>query len=155
MRRPFAFLLPACLLSSACSRGDAAPSDGQLVMQRDGATLFTAPATIIYCDADSTLAAIGLGDTWYGAVAVRAAWPLSAAHDHAVTTERDSPGTARLALRARSDTAKAVWNADSGSVRLGAGRTVRLTWSVRAVTQPEDTMRLEGEVTGEARERCS
>ena len=152
MRRPFAFPLLA-MLAAACS-GDGDGTD-QLVVRREGAPLFSAPAVITWCAADSMLAAVAIGEAWLGALAVRTPFPLEVADTFPILAQGDGPGVARLALRARGETAQPAWNADSGQVLVERGAELRLRFEARAVQDPQDTMRVQGELSGTAQERCA
>jgi hypothetical protein len=121
------FLFPSLIAAAAACSGAPAddPGAGHLVLERTAPTsevLLDAVASARYCERDSVLTILGIGDRWSAVIGMRTAWPP--AREYRADTIVGELGTAAFAARMVGDSADPALRSSSGRVELDSGEVL-------------------------------
>lgn len=145
--------LGAVLLGAACGSGDVEPADqsGRLVLRRGSPAdpaMLDMPAIARYCERDSTLSIVAVGDAWSGALAMRSAWPILHETRFAVAAPLGEVGSGAAAARPLADSAQVAFIGTSGAITVTPGSLLAGTVDAGMASDSAVTARLIGRFEG-------
>lgn len=123
------FLFGALALGAACGSGEARAGQrsGRLVISRVSRgpqTLLDLPALARYCEQDSTLSIVAVGDQWSGAVAMHSAWPVTSGQPFTIANTLGAAGSGAVAVRPLADTSQLALVGERGTITITPGATL-------------------------------
>ena len=124
MRGRFLFL-PFIAVLSACPKAADEAGVGHLTLERTAPTsavLLDVVASARYCEHDSVLTILGIGDRWSAVIGMRTPWPP--VREFRADTILGDVGTAAFAARLVGDSADPALRSTSGRVELDTGEVL-------------------------------